>query len=449
MALKFVREQLATSIINASLLDTDAVETAKIASSAVTTAKIGNDQVTDDKINLGAGTYDFSSGSAVLRANTPSGSSDVATKAYVDNEFFGYAWKKPVRLASTANLAATYNGGTKRLTANANGALSLDSVAVANGNRVLIKDQSTQSNNGVYSVIEKGDGSTPYVLERVSDMDASAEFASAAMFVQEGTTLSLEGFVCAEDAGFVMDTDECAFSQFTGLGSITAGAGLSKSGNVLSAALTAQGGLAFNTAGNSGTLELDLLSTGALQLTSGELGIKVHASAPGLEIDAANGIRVKRKANAGIAADANGIEVLIEAAKGLSVGASGLATVLESNKGLSVGASGLAVVIDSNFMIMNGNAISIKDDSLTLAKQKWRFKQETASRTSDTSYSVTESIPAAFLDGFQLYRNGQLLKQAGSPADNSEYSVSGTTITIGGSGIPASESLIAVYAYES
>ena len=449
MALKFVREQLANSIINAALLDTDAVETAKIAASAVTTAKIGNDQVTADKIDLAAGTYDFSTGSAVLRAAAPSGASDVANKQFVDDSFFSFAFKKPVRLASTANLDASYNSGTKRLTGSANGALSLDSVAVVNGNRVLIKDQSTASQNGIYTVIEKGDGSTAFVLERVDDMNVSSEFPSAAMFVQEGSTLSLEGFICVEDAAFVLDTDPANFQQFTGLGSITAGAGLAKSGNVLSVDLTAQGGLAFSGAGNTGTLELDLLSSGALQLTSGELGVKVHASAPGLEIDGANGIRVKRKANAGIEADANGIGILIEADKGLAVGASGIATVLESNKGLSVSSSGLAVVIDSSFMIMNGNAISIKDDSLTLAKQKWRFKQETASRSSDTSYTITQSVPAAFLDGFQLYRNGQLLKQAGSPSDNSEYSVSGTTITIGGSGIPASESLIAVYAYEA
>lgn len=96
-------------------------------------------------------------------------------------------------------------------------------------NRILIKNQILGVENGVYAVQASGAPS------RTADMASGVDVASFAIFVEEGTTNSDEGFVVTSDSGSAaIGTDAIVFSQFTGLGSIVAGDGLDKTGNTMS-----------------------------------------------------------------------------------------------------------------------------------------------------------------------------------------------------------------------
>jgi parallel beta-helix repeat protein len=143
-----------------------------------------------------------------------------------------------VKYISVAALPAnTYANGSSgvgaTLTANANGALSVDGVAVAMSDRVMIKDEATQSHNGIYVVTAVGDGSNPYVLTRSTDMDQSSEIQGAFALATAGGTNANTGWVVTSSGPYTVGTTDIVFSKFTTVG-ITAGNGLQQIGTVLS-----------------------------------------------------------------------------------------------------------------------------------------------------------------------------------------------------------------------
>ena len=158
----------------------------------------------------------------------------LATKSYVDSVANGLDVKASVRVATTANLAATYDNGAGTLTANANGAISIDGVSLALNDRVLVKDQTTQTQNGFYKVTTVGSGSAAYVLTRTPDANEADEITGGAFtFVEEGTANADNGFVATHNGTPTLGTDDITFEQFSGAGSISAGDGLTKTGNTI------------------------------------------------------------------------------------------------------------------------------------------------------------------------------------------------------------------------
>ena len=178
-------------------------------------------------------------GNRVTNIGTPSQATDATTKAYVDSVKQALDIKDSVRVATTAALTATYNNGTSgvgaTLTADANGAVSIDSTSLSSGDRVLVKNQSDASENGIYSVTTVGDVSNPFVLTRTTDADSSSEVTGGMFtFVEEGSNADA-GFVLSNITGSAtIGTDDITMTQFSGAGSVTAGSGLAKSGNTLS-----------------------------------------------------------------------------------------------------------------------------------------------------------------------------------------------------------------------
>jgi hypothetical protein len=139
-------------------------------------------------------------------------------------------WKNAVRLATTAALAAnTYNNGSSgvgaTLTANANGALSIDGTAVVAGNRVLIKNEGTSANNGIYIVTATGSAGAAYVLTRAVDFDTGAEVPGTVVFVFSGVTNLRASFRCDASAAPTIGTTAITFTRFDGannaLGNLT------------------------------------------------------------------------------------------------------------------------------------------------------------------------------------------------------------------------------------
>jgi hypothetical protein len=150
---------------------------------------------------------------------TPTDATDAATKGYVDTAVVGIDWKASVRAATTANvtLASDLENGD-----------TLDGVTIATGDRVLVKNQSTGSENGIYVVKVSG------APDRSTDADTGAELTSNfAVFVEEGTANADQGYVLTNDGAITVGTTALTFTQFTGLGQVVAGDGLSKTGNTL------------------------------------------------------------------------------------------------------------------------------------------------------------------------------------------------------------------------
>lgn len=138
-----------------------------------------------------------------------------------------------VRLATTAALAACTPAGTgvgHTLTADANGALSIDSVATVNGDRVLIKNQVAQDDNGIYVVTDTGSAGTPFILTRATDFDTAAEAKKGLQIpVTLGTVNTGKTFVHTTSAAITMDTTALTFADLTtftaaaDIGGMTAG----------------------------------------------------------------------------------------------------------------------------------------------------------------------------------------------------------------------------------
>ena len=202
---------------------------------ATTTSIAGLTSLTVDNLNLngneiistdtngnislspnGSGVVDVNN-SRISNVTDPTQAQDAATKAYVDAVKQALDIKDSVRVATTANItiASDLNVGD-----------TIDGVTLADGDRVLVKDQSSGEENGIYIA-----GSSPV---RSADANTSAEVTSGMFcFVEEGTVNGDNGFVLTTNDTITLDTTALTFVQFSGAGQIIAGDALSKSGNTL------------------------------------------------------------------------------------------------------------------------------------------------------------------------------------------------------------------------
>lgn len=169
---------------------------------------------------------------------SPTANTDAANKAYVDGVASGLDVKNSVRAASTANVAGTYNAtaGTSARGQFTGMPNSIDGVTLAANDRILLKDQTTGAQNGIYVVSTLGTGSNG-VWDRATDFDQDAEVTPGAFtFVEEGTVNADSGWVLTTNGAITIggaSGTAIAFAQFSGAGSIVAGAGLTKTGNTL------------------------------------------------------------------------------------------------------------------------------------------------------------------------------------------------------------------------
>ena len=180
----------------------------------------------------------------------PVNTQDAATRGFVEATSQGLDVKDSCVAATTGNItiSTALNDGD-----------TLDGVSLSTNDRVLVKDQNTSSENGIYVV-----GSSP---ARAVDLAAGSDAAGMFTFIEQGTVNADNGFVCTSNKGSaVTGTNNLTFAQFSGAGQITTADGLQKSGNTISVDLKANGGLVIESA----EIALDLAAssiTGTLPVT--------------------------------------------------------------------------------------------------------------------------------------------------------------------------------------
>jgi hypothetical protein len=183
-------------------------------------------------------------------STSPTSSNDIVNKAYVDAIAAGLTFHTACSLATIAALpTVTYNNGTSgvgaTLTASANGALTVDSVTPSGNDRILVKNQASALQNGVYVVTTVGDGSTPFLLTRATDMNTAGNGynqvnAGNYFLITAGSTLASTSWVLTTLPPITMGTTDLVFTQFaTGANTYTNGAGLSLLSNQFSISNTA------------------------------------------------------------------------------------------------------------------------------------------------------------------------------------------------------------------
>ena len=297
---------LAGSIANSKLANSSVtVGSTSIALGASSTTIAGITEIDIDNVNIngntisttnsngnlvldpnGTGTVDVSS-ARITSVATPTATTDAANKAYVDAQLQGLDVKNSVRVATTANgtLASAFANGQ-----------TVDGVTLATNDRILIKNQSTGSENGIYTVNASG------APTRATDFDSNSEVTGGAFFfVEEGTANADNGFALTNDGAITVGTTALVFTQFSGAGQLVAGDGLSKSGNTFtvevddssieinSDALRVKASGITN-AMLAGSIDLTAKVTGALPIGNGGIGITAAPKGSVLVANSANTI---------------------------------------------------------------------------------------------------------------------------------------------------------------
>jgi hypothetical protein len=218
-------------------------------------------------------------GNQITNLGAPVSGSDAATKNYVDAAVAGLSWKQAVRVATTAagNLNTDFEAGDV-----------VDGVTLAAGDRILIKNQASPAENGIYVVQASG------APVRAEDANAGAELVSAAVYVDEGTVNADTGWLQTTNAPITLGTTALVWTQFSGSSTYTAGTGLTLTGNTFA--------LAIPVATNHGGTGLTAIGTAnqVLGVNAGATGLEYKTIAAGTGISVTHGAGTVTIDNTGV-----------------------------------------------------------------------------------------------------------------------------------------------------
>lgn len=227
----------------ATLSGSQTLTNKSISGSTNTLTNIPNSALTNSSITLGTTTIALGGTSltpagltSVTVTQDPTTALQLATKQYVDSVAQGLSTKAPVACATTANITLS-------------GEQTIDGVTTSSS-RVLVKNQSTSSQNGIYV-------SASGAWTRSTDADTWTELVSAYTWVQQGTVNGDTGWVCTVDPGGTIGVTAVTWVQFSGAGTYTAGTGLTLTGTQFSITNTAVTAGAYGSATQVGTFSVN------------------------------------------------------------------------------------------------------------------------------------------------------------------------------------------------
>lgn len=264
------------------------------ASSTIPNADLQNSSVTigSTSVALGATATTISGLTTLTLTQNPVNALEAATKQYVDAAVEGLNVHAPAAAATTVNLTATYNNGSSGVgatltNAGAQAAFAVDGYTAALNDRILVKNQTTAAQNGVYTVTTLGSGSTNWVLTRAVDMNSAGSGANQLgpgdyVFVSNGTLNAGTAWVVTTPLPITIGSTSITFVQFAGPGTYTAGAGLTLTGTQFSVTDTSVTPATYGSASSVPTIAVNSrgqitsasntsISISATQVTSGNL----------------------------------------------------------------------------------------------------------------------------------------------------------------------------------
>ncbi|MBM3992526.1 MAG: hypothetical protein FJ298_16225, partial [Planctomycetes bacterium] len=247
----------------------------------------------------------------------PTNASPSASHAIRFDKFLSKHAKDSVALATAAALPA-YSRSANTITASANGALTVDGVAVSTGDRILVKDGAAAIDNGIYTVTATGGVGAPYVLDRATDFDESADVAKGCRTIAQGGSANAGKIFYISAFAGSLNSDGITFSSPAGT-SYTASTGVTLSGSDFQLASSSAGaGLTF--------------AAGVLDVVAADTSLTVGANNVGVNLAAGSGLQVS-----------SGLKIQLEAANPtLAVVSSELGLKFDSNS-FTKGSSGLAL----------------------------------------------------------------------------------------------------------
>jgi hypothetical protein len=261
----------------ATLTGTQTLTNKTISGSSNTLTNIANASLTNSSVTVGTTAIALGASSLTLGGLTsvavtqdPTSALELATKQYVDSVAQGLDPKASCVAATTANITLS-------------GTQTIDGVALIAGDRCLVKDQTLSQNNGIYLVAAGA-------WTRATDMDTWAEVPGAFTFIEQGTTLADTGWVCTSNAGGTLGTTAITFVQFAGVGSYTAGTGLTLTGTQFSITNTAVAAGAYGSATQVGTFTVN--AQGQLTLAANTTVTPAVGSITGLGTGVATALAV-------------------------------------------------------------------------------------------------------------------------------------------------------------
>ena len=228
----------------ATLTGTQTLTNKTISGSTNTLTNIANASLTNSSVTVGTTAIALGASSLTLGGLTsvavtqdPVSALELATKQYVDSVAQGLDPKASCVAATTTNITLS-------------GTQTIDGVALIAGDRCLVKDQTLSQNNGIYLVAAGA-------WTRATDMDSWLEVPGAFTFIEQGTLYADTGWVCTSNAGGTLGTTPITWVQFAGVGSYTAGTGLTLTGTQFSITNTAVTPTSYGSATQVGTFTVN------------------------------------------------------------------------------------------------------------------------------------------------------------------------------------------------
>lgn len=248
--------------IGGTQVTSDAGELNKLDGALVTTAELNklaglsDGTATANKVLIVDASKNLDLGAGLISTSgVPTATNHLVNKKYVDDLAQGLDVKASVHVATTAALpACTYNNGSSgvgaTLVADVNGELVVDGHTLNNNEYVLVKNQTTTFQNGIYTVTASGNVNSPFILTRRTDVDTGTELTSGSFcFVEQGTSNASTGWVLSTQGAISIGTTGLVFTQFSSAGVADAGDGLQKVGTLISVKSASANRIAVSSSG--------------------------------------------------------------------------------------------------------------------------------------------------------------------------------------------------------